>query len=483
MIRAILSTFLRLLPTSWKRRAYRWWHGPLAFPSARSPEEKLLALLSPLATRDEGVAAAAGDPAPPAGAASSPASEGPPLRHARLIMVTAENNNKFYDLREESDGTFVASWGRVGATAQQARYPMSRWESKVREKISKGYRDQTALWSAPGPTNLGPGSIDDPEVRSLFEALVAASNASIRHQYLVRSDQVTPAQVEEAQRILDQLAAVAMVAGPPARFDALLLDLYAAIPRRMPQVRTRLLGDRVMDQIARARAAEILEEEQANLDVMRAEVEATQLTRTPSDGPRSWLEVLGLAVAEVSDPETVRAIEALMEGRESMLRRVFRVRSYRRDVRGEAFVAALPTPGTRVFWHGSRSENWLSILQSGLVLRPAGAVITGKMFGYGLYFADRFSKSLNYTSLRGSTWSGGTADRAWIALFAVHLGRPLIVRRHERWCLTMDEAALRMRGDFDSIHAVRGADLLNDEFIVYREEQAQLRYLMELGPK
>jgi hypothetical protein len=48
--------------------------------------------------------------------------------------------------------------------------------------------------------------------------------------------------------------------------------------------------------------------------------------------------------------------------------------------------------------HGSRLSNWISILQSNLLLDPSklGVYVTGKMFGYGIYFANSFSKSAQY---------------------------------------------------------------------------------------
>jgi len=49
------------------------------------------------------------------------------------------------------------------------------------------------------------------------------------------------------------------------------------------------------------------------------------------------------------------------------------------------FVEQEQVKDVRLFWHGSRNENWWSIINTGLVLRPTNAVITGKMFGYGIY--------------------------------------------------------------------------------------------------
>lgn len=57
-----------------------------------------------------------------------------------------------------------------------------------------------------------------------------------------------------------------------------------------------------------------------------------------------------------------------------------------------------------LLWHGSRVTNFCSIMQKGLILNPEslGVPIAGKMFGYGVYFSDTFSKSFNYCASESS---------------------------------------------------------------------------------
>jgi poly [ADP-ribose] polymerase len=61
-------------------------------------------------------------------------------------------------------------------------------------------------------------------------------------------------------------------------------------------------------------------------------------------------------------------------------------------------------------------------MQTGLLIRPSGAVHTGSMFGDGIYFADKAQKSIGYSSLSGSHWTKGNENRAFLALFDVHVG-------------------------------------------------------------
>ena len=52
----------------------------------------------------------------------------------------------------------------------------------------------------------------------------------------------------------------------------------------------------------------------------------------------------------------------------------------------------------RLLFHGTRMTNMLGILGQGLRIAPPEAPMTGYMFGKGIYLADLFQKSANYSS-------------------------------------------------------------------------------------
>ena len=52
----------------------------------------------------------------------------------------------------------------------------------------------------------------------------------------------------------------------------------------------------------------------------------------------------------------------------------------------------------KLLWHGTKAANLLSILSSGLTTNSVFAPVTGRSLGDGIYFADAFDKSCNYTS-------------------------------------------------------------------------------------
>lgn len=80
-------------------------------------------------------------------------------------------------------------------------------------------------------------------------------------------------------------------------------------------------------------------------------------------------------------------------------------------------MSANPNCKTKLVFHGSKNENFWSILKSGLKLNPKASV-TGKMLGLGIYGADKAIKSLNYTSIKGSSWARGTSSVGYLAVFA-----------------------------------------------------------------
>lgn len=54
---------------------------------------------------------------------------------------------------------------------------------------------------------------------------------------------------------------------------------------------------------------------------------------------------------------------------------------------------------TKLLFHGSRTSNYLSIIKNGLRIPNPSNVCHGSVLGYGIYFADCSTKSLNYCHL------------------------------------------------------------------------------------
>ena len=401
-------------------------------------------------------------------------------RKAKLVMVTAHNNNKFYDMEENDNGTFTVSYGRVGGHCTQREYPIHLWESKQREKINKGYTDTTYLF-AEAQSLADFLEIDNAVVNKLVNELINFAKQSVYRNYNVSSEQVTLQQVKKAQSILDKLSKKINRRLDVESFNDQLMELYTIIPRRMAKVKEHLItAPRNKNELKEIEAK--LAEEQATLDVMRGQVEMHDQQAEQQLKPKTLLEAFGLQIEPVKDKELIKNIKKMMGGKRSHFKRAFKVINLKTQKAFDEYVAKSADQTTQLFWHGSRNENWLSILKTGLVLRPANAIINGKMFGYGLYFADRFAKSLNYTSLTGSFWAGGRQTKGYLALFDTHVGKQLKIKRHAQWCCQLTDAELKKKGrQYNSVYAEGGVDLLNNEYIIYNQEQCTIRYIVQVG--
>jgi len=404
-------------------------------------------------------------------------------RVAKLIMVTGENNNKFYDMVENPDGSITSTWGRVDVTSTVTQYPVGKkkWETLLKSKIKKGYRDVTELRAAT-TTKSDFAIIGMPSVDAIVKELQAFANKSVQQNYTISSEAVTPQMVVAAQDVMNALIPLLVVGKGTKAINDRLIDLYSVIPRKMKKVQQHLLSFDKLTKGNMTEAEHLIANEQATLDVMGGQVNvvAAQKQTGVAKQAETILDAMGLAIEIPSDAD-VRSIKKYLGRNSGQYRKAFRVINTRTQGKFDKAVGKAKNKKVAQYWHGSRNENWWSIIDSGLVLRPTNAVITGKMFGYGVYFADKAQKSIGYSSLRGSYWSGGSANKGFLSLFDVHMGAELRIRHHTSWCHNLSKANLRKRGQYDSLYAEGGADLRNNEYIVYDDAQCTIRFLVEIG--
>lgn len=130
----------------------------------------------------------------------------------------------------------------------------------------------------------------------------------------------------------------------------------------------------------------------------------------------------------------------------------------------------------RELWHGTRVFNILSILKRGFMLptQLTTAQTTGAMYDNGVYFSDQSTKSLNYSQ---GYWSGGRDNNCYMFRVDVAMGRPYTPDGPDSRA-----ASYCKRNGFDSCWAKAGrSGVRNDEQIVYRTSQTNIRYLVEFN--
>ena len=404
------------------------------------------------------------------------------LKVKKLIMVTAENNNKYYNMTELADGTFAVEYGRVDKTKINESYSMSMWDKKLREKLKKSYQDVTHLFIEDNGTNTvntTQTQITDKTVSSLINDLQRYANKSITENYTVSSQKVTQAMVDAAQVILDDIIKSLKSGITAKEVNDKLLKLYVTIPRQMKNVQDHLFEDLTSND-ALAAAKKKIADEQDTLDVMAGQVALNAANNTSPESRESStiLDSMGLIIVE-GDANDYKIVKKLMEEKADQCIKVFKVIHKITQPRFEKHITKKKNKATQLFFHGSRNQNWFNILSTGLLIRPSGVIHTGEMFGSGIYGANKARKAIGYTSTRGSYWANGNDSKAFLGIFEFHIGEQKHIHRHDSSCYSLSASKLEREGK-DSVYAHGGIDLRNDEFIIYTTEQCTIKYIIEI---
>ena len=397
------------------------------------------------------------------------------IRPTYLIMVTAENNNKYYNCFPEGDN-FRVEYGRVNSTKTITNYPMSKWESQISSKIKKGYKDVTDLKTALVEEIKTDGTkykdIENESVRRIIEKLRSLARDTVKKNYSVSSASVTEEMVYEAQLVINNLISIKSV----NKFNDELLKLFEIIPRKMDNVRSYLIKS--TDEIDK-----VISREQDLLDIMRGQI-VTKSTATENKDKEidnsgiTILDEMGITMRECT-PEEINEIKDCMKESSYHFSRAWRVDNISTRKKYEEFIKAHNIKNTKLLFHGSRTENWFSILKTGLKIRPTNAITTGAMFGFGSYFAPKCQKSIGYTSLGGSYWANGNDKIAYMALFDTAYGKPYNVYNFDSKYYSMSFDKLPVGCNCLHAHAGNGM-LRNDEIVYYKTEQTTIKYLIEI---
>ena len=412
-----------------------------------------------------------------------------------LVFVEEKNkgdgvdHNKFYDMFERN-GECHCLWGRrqdgyeFGKSGKLTVKPLHEWDKIYSSKVAKGYEDKSYLYEdlvtaqvtgSANDANLY-APIQNPKIAEIVDRLQKYANDVIKANYSVKSGQVTKIMVDEVQKYLDEMT----YANSLNEFNNYLLEIFKIIPRSMSRVDAYLA-------YSQNDMAKIIQREQDLLDIMRGQIITPvkgQKVVTQAGNKHTILELNGIQMEE-ADAKDFELVRQKLGQNASRLKNVWRVNNEKQEKAYQKYCKdeGLRKRDCKLLFHGTRSENVWNILKTGLVLRPQNVVISGKMFGHGIYFAPSSQKSLGYTSLRGSYWAKGGQDSGFMILHAVAYGKPYDVYSFDSKYYNYDYRALRNAcPGAHCLHAHGGTGMLkNDEIIVYKEEQLLPLFLIEIG--
>ena len=387
-----------------------------------------------------------------------------------------KQSNKFYNMIQISNTEFKVEYGRVGCeTPNVETKSMSKWDSVYKSKLKKGYKDVTELYLE------SVGNFPTKTQIEIVEKLMKYANQSISDNYTVSAKNVTIKQLDKADEVLNSL--FAFDKNDLDGFNKLLMELYTIVPRKMKNVKDFLANN--SDQIDT-----ILNDEKDNLDVMRGQVQLLKGDVNESETENTnndLLTNLGLSIVEIdnNDTKTIKMIKDMMGSDSHLFHKAYAVVNNNTQKAFDEFLSTTKNKQTKLLWHGSRNQNWWSIVCNGLKIRLSGVIHTGSLLGDAVYFADVFNKSFGYTD-SGRWVNNKKYEYAYLALYDVHIGNQFHMK-DKAYAIRNPKNELYDK-NYDSVYAHKGAsmgysDLRCSEYTVYNHDQSTIKYLIEVKVK
>lgn len=401
-------------------------------------------------------------------------------KYCKLIMVTSDNNNKYYEMIYEGGDTFTVNYGRVEQSKITLTKPIREWEKLYSSKVKKGYKDRTELVavtiteSKVKKNKDGLKEIVNAKVREFINKMKSYTANLVDTTYSVKADKVSQKQIDTAQDLINQinkLIEVDKADRDENEINILLIDLYGVIPRWIKNVRTEILPHIDIDKV--------IQDEQDKLDAMASQVQtiATDdaLTAETEDEvveQKTFLDVLGVTMEETTDYSEIDYIMKQLGAYK--IDKVYKIDKPVENKIFNAWIDKSKNKKTRFLIHGTRCTSVIPIIQTGLKVRPAGNfAFSGKAYGDGNYFSEHAAKSLNYT--------GSDKDQI-LFVYEVHVGN---VYTYSGWYngpqggVTLSLHGLTSKG-YDSTYVKPGNGLQNSEIIAYHEHQSRIRYAIHI---
>lgn len=400
-----------------------------------------------------------------------------------LTCVHPESNNyKFYWIKPNNTNyTINAQYGRIGSNRGEAfgvkdlKVPYESYYFWILyyEKLSKGYVDQSDIYLQ-SPTVVAEPEIEEDDSnsapvnaasRDLYDLLMSFAKHTV--QEMVRDPQrITQKQVEKSREIWEKLGKYSQVAA----FNRHLQELLVLVPRKARDIRVLLAKSK--DDFA-----DILEREESLINAMEA-----VLTGDPYKvkvKKNETFDDLGIEVYEATPDQYSEVMARVSDLVKPKVKKIYRVIPKAQKEKFENYLRSKNISVVKQMWHGSRNENWFSIVKNSLMINPNANVIrTGSMLGHGIYLAPSSAKSIGYASVHGSYWARGRSDIGLLGLYAVAYGKPLDATNNIRQ-YTKKELD---QGGYNCVHARGGAGLYlrNDEVVVFDSDAVLLNYLVVL---
>jgi len=416
------------------------------------------------------------------------------IEEVRLILSDVNNNNnKFWTGKLYDDGTITTRRGRVGYEGVETPINLrgkSAFDSKVNEKYRKGYTDVKTLPQTGKivTVNHGSGNLheiakkqivrsSDPLVEKLIARMVKLNIHNITSATNITYNTAsgtfqTPLGIVTLDAILDARSVLSNISDLVRKRDWSSPTFISYVNQYL-----RLVPQHVgmkLDVIKLFGTSQLVSDQSDILDSLEASFNACATNKPTQKEDK----VFGVKMETVSSA----LLDKISKKYQKTIHRSHMAADYVVDVAYkvniesmvQAFEHGKKLGNVLELWTGTKSSNLLSILHSGFrVIPPATAKITGKLYGHGVYFSDQSTKALNYSC---GYWGGSKDDNPFMFLCDVAMGKMFTPS-------SSYYGSYPVKG-YDSTFAKGGqSGVLNNEMIVYKENQINPTFLVEFRRK
>lgn len=401
---------------------------------------------------------------------------GEPTERRKFQMTNLDgNNNKYYLVEtwrvDDQQVFFRATYGRVGANPQiDEKLTSPTWVArKIREKCGKGYQEVALHRPVVAAAAPAPPSNIEPKVQQVVDYIYAEAGENIASYLSVGLDALSQDQIDHGRKLL-MLAQAQHAAWRQSQSQSTfhllagtVQHFYNSIPTRLPSRidRERVVGDFCAN----------FAEQEDRLNQLEAAIATAAVQQ--SNPQVSGYDALGAQLALLPQNDTMYGqicdyiARTAVHGYQVRVHDIYTVRvpnerqAFEQNQVGRHHSALL--------FHGTAGQNVRHILRTGLICPKTAS--NGRMFGHGVYFANKCTKSTNYCSVRRKNMPH------FLFLAEVALGTTYVAPQ------AMSDLRSAPKGH-DSVHGKAGhtqawgGTLQYDEFIVYSAAQQTLRYLV-----
>lgn len=450
-----------------------------------------------------------------------------------------QNNNKFYVIQVIKQNNKYFSWnrwGRVGEVGQSKLNPFSKpadaikdFEKKFKDKTKNNWSDRSNFVSHAGKytlievdgeqdaevkvdtvdgksvritENVQPCTLDNATQKlvklifsnDMFKEAMECMNLDIKKMPLGKLSKM---QIAKGFEVLEEIEAAMNKKSGSARLQELSSKFFTTVPHNFGRNRPPIIDNKEIVEQKKEMLMVLADIELAQTlksDTEKAQEEITESVPHPLDQSYKSLNC-SLSLLD-TDTETFKIIEKYLKATADDYNKpeIVNVWEVDRETEAERFHENDNLENRRLLWHGTNIAVVAAILKSGLRIMPH----SGGRVGRGIYFASENGKSAGYVRTSNKTGvmflsevalgKENTITRDDSSLKKPPPGYDCVVARgmvepdpSKDTCIILDGKTVAVpQGKPKKQPQFSNSSFSQSEYLIYKESQCRLRYLLEL---